>query len=62
MRKPFRWLSIACVVAIGVMIFAFMIEKVGMAASGGAFVEHGWNVQFTAPLSKKAIEKEAVYV
>ncbi|MCG3087099.1 beta-propeller domain-containing protein [Sporosarcina cyprini] len=62
MRKPFRWLSVACVVAIGVMIFAFMIEKVGMAASGGAFVEHGWNVQFTAPLSKQAIEKEVVYV
>ncbi|MBB4823045.1 putative secreted protein with C-terminal beta-propeller domain [Sporosarcina luteola] len=62
MRKPFRWLSIGLVLAMGVMVFAFMIEKVGVAASGGAFVEHGWNVQFTAPLSKQAIEKGAVYV
>ncbi|QTD40586.1 beta-propeller domain-containing protein [Sporosarcina sp. Te-1] len=62
MRKPFRWLSVAIVLAMGVMVFAFMIQKVGVAASGGAYVEHGWNVQFTAPLSEQAIEKGAVYV
>lgn len=62
MKKRSIWVIIAAVVAIGLLSFAFFIDKVTVSASSIALKEQGWKANFSVPLKESAIEDGDIYL
>ncbi|MGB5945504.1 beta-propeller domain-containing protein [Paenisporosarcina sp.] len=62
MKKRSLWLIIAAVIAMVVLSFAFLIDKVTVSASSIALSEQGWKANFSVPLKDTAIEDGTIYL
>ena len=62
MRKRSVWLIIAAVVAVIVLSFAFLIDKVTVSASSIALSDQGWKANFSEPLKASAILDGTIYL
>ncbi|HSO58564.1 MAG TPA: beta-propeller domain-containing protein [Paenisporosarcina sp.] len=62
MNKRSLWLIIAAVVAMIVLSFAFLIDKVTVSASSIALSEQGWKANFSVPLKGSAIGDGTIYL
>lgn len=62
MKKRSLWLIIAAVLAMIVLSFAFLIDKVTVSASSIALSEQGWKANFSVPLKDTAIEDGTIYL
>ena len=62
MKKRSLWLIIAALVAMIVLSFAFLIDKVTVSASSIALSEQGWKANFSVPLKGTAIGEGTIYL
>ncbi len=62
MRKRSVWLIIAAVVAMIVLSFAFLIDKVTVSASSIALSDQGWKANFSVPVKESAIVDGTIYL
>jgi uncharacterized secreted protein with C-terminal beta-propeller domain len=62
MKKRSLWLIIAAGVAMIVLSFAFLIDKVTVSASSMALSEQGWKANFSVPLKESAIGDGTIYL